>query len=115
VPWRLERLSLLFQHAFGQQRLVCMWSVEDVGAFAGGGAHETAKKHRRRPTREGQALNPGAEHVATFDRRQSEIERLAYALWQNAGEPSGTADRDWFLAEHVLETGTISLAKPPGA
>src|SRR5688572_20393867 len=38
---------------------------------------------------------------------QREIERLAYFLWQNAGEPFGTAERDWVFAQHVIETGPV--------
>ena len=39
--------------------------------------------------------------------RQGEIERLAYFLWQNAGKPFGTAERDWHFAQHVIETGPV--------
>jgi len=41
--------------------------------------------------------------------RTAEIERLAYFLWQNAGEPAGTAERDWLFAQHVVETGSVSV------
>ena len=40
--------------------------------------------------------------------RTEEIETLAYFLWQNAGEPAGTAERDWLFAQHVVETGSVS-------
>lgn len=40
--------------------------------------------------------------------RTQEIERSAYLLWQNAGEPAGTAERDWLFAQHVVETGSVS-------
>jgi hypothetical protein len=39
--------------------------------------------------------------------RDKEIETLAYFLWQNAGEPAGTAERDWLFAQHVVETGPV--------
>lgn len=45
-----------------------------------------------------------------------EIERMAYFLWKNAGEPSGTAERDSRFAQHVLETGSgrpPDWSKPP--
>ena len=42
------------------------------------------------------------------DLRKNEIATLAYFLWQNAGEPAGTADSDWLLAEHAVETGAVS-------
>jgi hypothetical protein len=38
----------------------------------------------------------------------AETEKLAYFLWKNAGEPSGTAERDWLFAQHVVETGPMS-------
>jgi hypothetical protein len=37
-----------------------------------------------------------------------EVETLAYFLWQNAGEPSGTAERDWLFAEHAVQSGSVS-------
>lgn len=42
------------------------------------------------------------------DHRENKVATLAYFLWQNAGEPAGTADRDWFLAERAVETGAVS-------
>jgi hypothetical protein len=42
------------------------------------------------------------------DFRQAEVATLAYFLWQNAGKPAGTADRDWLLAEHAVETGAVN-------
>ena len=41
-------------------------------------------------------------------KRTEAIERLAYFLWQNAGESGGTAERDWLFAQHVVETGSFS-------
>jgi hypothetical protein len=40
--------------------------------------------------------------------RTEEIERLAYFLWLNAGQPAGTAEKDWLFAQHVVETGSVS-------
>jgi hypothetical protein len=37
-----------------------------------------------------------------------QMKQLAYFLWQNAGEPAGTAERDWLFAQHVVETGSVS-------
>jgi len=33
---------------------------------------------------------------------QEDIARLAYALWQQRGCPSGSAEHDWFAAEEKL-------------
>jgi hypothetical protein len=57
-------------------------------------------------------LNADNGSVENLDSRRNEIQRLAYFLWQNAGQPSGTADRDWFLAEHAIETGAVSPSGP---
>jgi hypothetical protein len=34
---------------------------------------------------------------------KSEVERLAYWLWQQRGMPFGSPDEDWFLAEELLK------------
>ena len=47
-------------------------------------------------------------------RPDEEIRTLAYYLWQNAGEPSGTAERDWLHAQHVLQTGSVSAPEWSG-
>ena len=47
------------------------------------------------------------------DTQRIQIERLAYFLWRNAGEPAGMADRDWFLAEHVVQTGAVDPSGSP--
>jgi hypothetical protein len=47
------------------------------------------------------------EKHANTDVRRNEVEKLAYFLWQNAGEPDGTAERDWLLVEHAVETGPV--------
>src|SRR5215470_12439220 len=36
------------------------------------------------------------------DPTHSEIERLAYQLWQERGRPWGSAEEDWFRAERLL-------------
>lgn len=35
--------------------------------------------------------------------KDSEVEQLAYWLWQWRGRPWGSPDQDWFLAETLLE------------
>src|SRR5260370_25942144 len=35
--------------------------------------------------------------------RHDQIARLAYELWQRNGRPAGSAERDWLLAEQILE------------
>ena len=39
------------------------------------------------------------------------IARLAYELWERNGRPAGSAERDWLLAEQILEF--LDPAKPP--
>jgi hypothetical protein len=34
--------------------------------------------------------------------KDSQVERLAYWLWQQRGMPLGLPDADWFLAEELL-------------
>jgi hypothetical protein len=52
-------------------------------------------------------MNPNLEQFANPDFRRKEVETLAYFLWKNAGEPTGTAERDWLLAEHAIESGPL--------
>ena len=35
--------------------------------------------------------------------KTSQVERLAYWLWQQRGIPVGSPDADWFLAEELLK------------
>ena len=35
--------------------------------------------------------------------KTSEVERLAYWLWQQRGMPLGSPEADWFLAEELLK------------
>ena len=35
--------------------------------------------------------------------RHDQIARLAYELWERNGRPAGSAERDWLLAEQILE------------
>ena len=59
-------------------------------------------------------MKPETEPVVNRDPQHDQVERLAYFLWLNAGRPSGTADRDWFLAEHAIVTGPLEPASVPG-
>jgi hypothetical protein len=34
--------------------------------------------------------------------RHSQVERLAYWLWQQRGMPAGSPESDWLLAEELL-------------
>jgi hypothetical protein len=45
------------------------------------------------------------------DLRHEQIARLAYELWERNGRPAGSAERDWLLAEQILEF--LDPAKPP--
>ena len=35
--------------------------------------------------------------------KNSQVERMAYWLWQQRGMPIGSPDADWFLAEKLLK------------
>jgi hypothetical protein len=35
--------------------------------------------------------------------KRSQVERLAYWLWQQRGMPLGSPESDWLLAEELLE------------
>lgn len=52
-------------------------------------------------------MNPNFEQCENFDFRRKQVETLAYFLWKNAGEPTGTEERDWLLAEHTFESGPL--------
>ena len=43
---------------------------------------------------------------------QTEIEALAYALWEARGRPDGSSDEDWLAAEKTLKDrkGSVSPA-----
>jgi hypothetical protein len=43
---------------------------------------------------------------------RSRTERLAYWIWVHRGQPDGSANDDWFLAEALLER---QLSPRPGA
>ena len=58
-------------------------------------------------------MNQHVAYVTEPDTRRIQLEHLAYFLWRNAGEPKGTADRDWFLAEHLIETGAVGPTPSP--
>jgi hypothetical protein len=46
---------------------------------------------------------PDANRSRTGHR--SQVERLAYFLWENAGYPAGSAEADWHRAEQLLRGG----------
>ncbi len=37
--------------------------------------------------------------------RHEQIAKLAYEIWETNGRPTGSAERDWVLAEQILELG----------
>lgn len=43
-----------------------------------------------------------AEPQSSESSMQEDIARLAYSLWQGRGCPHGSAETDWFEAEHEL-------------
>ena len=43
--------------------------------------------------------------------RHQRVAKLAYELWERNGRPPGSAERDWLLAEQILQLG--DPAKPP--
>jgi len=43
--------------------------------------------------------------------RHEQVARLAYELWERSGRPAGSAERDWLMAEQILEL--LDPAKPP--
>jgi hypothetical protein len=47
--------------------------------------------------------------IETTEPLRQNIERLAYALWQERGSPYGSAEEDWIEAERRLRTGAEEL------
>jgi hypothetical protein len=45
--------------------------------------------------------------------RRKQVAKLAYELWERNGRPSGSAERDWLMAEEILDF--LDPAKPPFA
>jgi hypothetical protein len=43
--------------------------------------------------------------------RHEQVAKLAYELWERRGRPTSSAERDWLLAEQILES--LDPAKPP--
>lgn len=41
--------------------------------------------------------------------REQTIRELAYQLWEAEGHPDGQADRHWFMAIEMLETGVVGM------
>jgi Protein of unknown function (DUF2934) len=45
---------------------------------------------------------------------QSNVERVAYRLWEERGRPHGSPEEDWYRAEHevaALKVSPVSSAK----
>lgn len=40
--------------------------------------------------------------------QRSQVERMAYCLWQGAGCPAGSADADWYRAEQLIRDRTLT-------
>jgi hypothetical protein len=36
--------------------------------------------------------------------RARKVERLAHQIWEESGRPSGSAEHDWYQAEHIINT-----------
>jgi len=50
-------------------------------------------------------------HGFSSNLRHEQVARLAYELWERNGRPAGSAERDWLLAEEILEL--LDATKPP--
>jgi DUF2934 family protein len=50
-------------------------------------------------------------HDSSSNIRHEQVARLAYELWERNGRPAGSAERDWLIAEQILEF--LDPAKPP--
>jgi DUF2934 family protein len=50
-------------------------------------------------------------HDSSLNIRHEQVARLAYELWERNGRPAGSAERDWLMAEQILEF--LDPAKPP--
>jgi Protein of unknown function (DUF2934) len=42
-------------------------------------------------------------HKPPSDLWHQQVARLAYELWERNGRPAGSAEKDWLLAERILE------------
>jgi hypothetical protein len=51
--------------------------------------------------------SPGSvqRYIETNEPLQQDIEKLAYALWQERGSPYGSPEEDWIEAERQLRSG----------
>jgi hypothetical protein len=47
-------------------------------------------------------LFPKDRDSSLTEEQRSEIERVAYRLWEEAGRPDGTAESDWLRAERIV-------------
>ena len=45
--------------------------------------------------------------------QHEEVEKLAYQLWEERGEPIGSPDDDWFRAEEELIQGSAWPSRLP--
>jgi hypothetical protein len=55
--------------------------------------------------------NESFMHESSPNPRHEQVAKLAYELWERNGRPKDSAERDWQLAEHILEF--LNPAKPP--
>jgi hypothetical protein len=63
-----------------------------------GSAQREPKVNTKKPT----VTVPASESQVPEESMHEDIARLAYALWQQRGCPSGSAEFDWFAAEEKL-------------
>jgi hypothetical protein len=50
---------------------------------------------------ESESTQAGDANVGGVDQR-SQVEGMAYCLWESAGCPTGSADADWYRAEQLI-------------
>ena len=48
-----------------------------------------------------------------YNPRHEQVAKLAYQIWDQNGRPMGTAEKDWLLAEQILDLEDAT--KPPCA
>jgi hypothetical protein len=70
-------------------------------------AQRELKTDKSKPTATGTASQFGGSGASIHE----EIARLAYALWEQRGCPSGSAEFDWFAAEEKL----LECVERPGS
>lgn len=62
----------------------------------------SAVDHEHYPEMNGHEGEQEEEKVGEYASSHAEIERLAYGLWEKAGRPEGTHEKDWNEAERLL-------------